>query len=85
VPAVEVRMHARLCEGITELAAPPAAQEELTRGTDLAFVSVMSRPIVILPAREGGCGKDAESDRHDQGGLSMLKHCLISKLLLHSA
>ena len=83
---------ARLREGIAGLAAPASfhlsAREDLTQGTDLAFPSVMSCPIVILRTpREGGrcCAKDAESDRHDQGGLSMLEHCLISKLLLYSA
>jgi len=80
---------ARLREGIAGLADPASfhlsAREDLTRGTDLAFPSIMSRPIVILPTREGGrgCAKDAESDRHDQGRLSMLEHCLTSELLLH--
>jgi hypothetical protein len=62
--------------------------EALTQGTDLAFPSVMSRPIVVFRTpRVGGRGraKDAESDGHDQGGLSILEHCLVSKLLLHSA
>ena len=77
---------ARLREGIAGLADPASfhlsAREDLTQGTDLAFASVMSRPIVILPTREGGrgCAKDAESDRHDQGPLSILEHCLISKV-----
>jgi hypothetical protein len=56
----------------------------LTQGTDLAFPSVMSRPIVVFrPARVGGRGrpKGAESDRHNQGGLSIFEHRLISKLL----
>ena len=80
---------ARLREGIAGLVDPASfhlsAREDLTQGTDLAFASVMSRPIVILATREGGrgCAKDAESDRHDQGRLSMLEHCLTSELLLH--
>jgi hypothetical protein len=82
MPVVEVCMRARLREGIAGQAGPAAlhlsARENLTQGTDLAFPSVMSRPIVILPARQGGRSgaKDAESDRHDQGGLSSLEHCL---------
>jgi hypothetical protein len=80
MPVVEVCTRRRLREGIVGLADPAClpAREDLTQGTDFAFPSVMSRPIVILPTREGGrgCGKDAESDRHDQGGLSKLEHCL---------
>ena len=47
----------------------------------------MPGPIVILSSREGRRrrAKDAESDRHDHGRLCMLKHCLITKLLFHSA
>ena len=91
MPVAEACILGRLREGIAGLAAPAAlhlsAGEDLTIGTDLAFPSVLSRPIVILPTREGGSGraKDAEGNRHDQGGLSLLEHCLVSKLLLHSA
>jgi hypothetical protein len=70
-------MRVRLREGIAGLADPTylPAREDLTQGTDLAFPSVMSGPIVVFrAAREGGRdrAKDAESDRHDQGGLSIL-------------
>ena len=89
MPAVEVCMSRRLREGTVGLADPAClpAREDLTQGTDLAFPSVMSRPIVILPTREGGrgCAKDAEGDRHAQGRLFTLEHFLISELLLHSA
>ena len=79
---------ARLREGIAGLADPASfhlsAREDLAQGTDLAFASVMSRPIVILPTREGGrgCAKDAENDCRDQGGLYILEHCLVSKAVV---
>jgi hypothetical protein len=86
VPVAAGCVRARLREGIVGLADPAylPAREDLTHGTDLAFVSVMSRSIVILPTREGGrgCAKDAERDRHDQGCFSRLEHCPISNLFV---
>src|SRR6516164_268832 len=89
VPVVESCVRARLCEGIARLADPASfhlsAREDLTQGTDLAFPSVMSRPIVILRTpREGGrgCAKDAENYRRDQGRPSILEHCVISKAVV---
>jgi hypothetical protein len=61
--------------------------EALAQGTDLAFASVMAPLSVVFPApRVDGRGraKDAEGDRHDQGRLSVLEHCLVSEQLSHS-
>ena len=91
MPVVEVCMRARLREGIAGLADPASfhlsAREDLTQGTDLAFASVMSRPIVILPPAKAAeaVPRTLRMIAAIRAVFPSLNIVLSPKLLLHSA
>ena len=83
--AVGVGLRMRLREG----AAWPAEDIGMIDRVDAvhaAFddVATAAAAIVILRSCQGGRGraKDAEGDRHDQGRLSILEPCRISKFVV---